>query len=88
MAEKALIDSCGWLQNFSSLGSIEEIQSGLIAFIAQKGLKNGQVLWPMRVALTGEQFSPGVFEVIWVLGKEECLKRLKNGLAGHFGKSV
>jgi glutamyl-tRNA synthetase len=88
MAEKALADSCGWLVDFNSLNSIEEIQSGLLAFIAQKGLKNGQILWPLRVALTGEQFSPGVFEVIWVLGKEESLKRLKKGLAVHFRKSV
>jgi glutamyl/glutaminyl-tRNA synthetase len=34
----------------------------------------------VRVALTCEQFSPGVFEVIWALGKEETLKRLEKAV--------
>lgn len=37
-----------------------------------------ELLWPVRVALTGERQSPDVFEVAFVLGREECLKRLLN----------
>ncbi len=37
----------------------------------------GETLWPMRVALTGREKSPGPFEVAEALGKEESLKRLK-----------
>ena len=40
----------------------------------------GNLLWPLRVSLTGEQKSPSPFEVAWVLGKEESLKRLNNAL--------
>ncbi|HCP08217.1 MAG TPA: glutamate--tRNA ligase [Candidatus Moranbacteria bacterium] len=44
------------------------------------GEKRGDLLWPLRVALTGEQKSPSPFEVAWVLGREECLKRLVSAL--------
>ncbi len=40
----------------------------------------GDFLWPLRVALTGAQKSPSPFEVAWVLGKSESLKRVKNAL--------
>jgi glutamyl-tRNA synthetase len=39
--------------------------------------KLGQLLWPMRMALTGLPFSPGAFEVAVALGKEETVRRLK-----------
>ncbi len=61
--------------------SEEKLKEQLMALVAQLGLKNGQVLWPLRVALTNEQFSPGVFEVMWALGKERTTERLKNALA-------
>ncbi len=44
------------------------------------GEKRGDFLWPLRVALTGAERSPSPFEVAWVLGKTECLKRLENAL--------
>jgi len=40
------------------------------------GEKRGDLLWPLRVALTGTQKSPSPFEVAWVLGKNESLKRI------------
>lgn len=42
-----------------------------------QGVKAGAVFWPLRVALTALPASPGVFEVLHVLGKEESLKRLQ-----------
>ena len=44
------------------------------------GEKRGDFLWPLRVALTGAQKSPSPFEVLFVLGKEETLKRLQGAL--------
>jgi glutamyl-tRNA synthetase len=81
MAKTALTEVKNWLNESDEPKNIEEIQNQLIALIAQKGLKNGQILWPLRVALTGEQFSPGAFEVIWALGKVESLKRLEKAIA-------
>ena len=40
-------------------------------------MKNGQVLWPVRVALTGLQSTPGgAVELAEILGREETLRRL------------
>lgn len=55
----------------------ETIKEELIAFTKWLGLKNGQTLWPIRAILTGAQASPGAFEMLTVLGKEESLVRLK-----------
>ena len=41
-------------------------------------LKLGQLLWPLRVALTGRAYSPGAVEIACVLGKEEVIRRLTN----------
>jgi glutamyl/glutaminyl-tRNA synthetase len=50
----------------------------LVSFIKAKELKNGQVLWPLRAILTWVEASPGAFEMLTILWKEESLLRLKN----------
>lgn len=40
----------------------------------------GELLWPVRVALTGEKQSPDVVDVAWVLGREECERRIRYAL--------
>jgi glutamyl-tRNA synthetase len=47
-------------------------------FVDASGLKLGLVAQPLRVALTGKTTSPGLFDVIEVLGKDECLSRLSD----------
>ncbi len=59
----------------------EKLQAMLGEWTGQNGLANGVVLWPMRVALSGQQNSPGPFEIAEVLGREESLKRLNIALA-------
>ena len=49
-------------------------------WIAEKGYATGSVMWPMRMALSGQENSPGPFEIAEVLGKEETVKRLKSAL--------
>lgn len=49
--------------------------------MAAAGEKRGDLLWPLRVALTGSKQSPSPFEVAWVLGKTETLKRLAIALS-------
>jgi glutamyl-tRNA synthetase len=46
------------------------------AFAEGHNLKLGAVAQPLRVALTGRTTSPGIFEVLSVLGRQECLSRL------------
>lgn len=79
VAKKALEASYKALQKLDNFDKIEEIQNCLIKVIGDLKLKNGQVLWPLRAVLTGEQFSPGVFELIWAFKKEETLNRIEKG---------
>ncbi|NIA02334.1 MAG: glutamate--tRNA ligase [Nitrospirae bacterium] len=58
----------------------ESLKQTLLETVQTLGVKNGQVLWPLRSALTGVQFSPGVFESAWILGKEETLKRIETAI--------
>ena len=46
------------------------------------GVKLGQLAQPLRAALTGATASPGIFEVMAVLGREEVLARLADAVAG------
>jgi glutamyl-tRNA synthetase len=47
---------------------------------AETGLKMLQLAQPVRLALTGKTVSPGLFDIISILGKEEVLKRLNLAL--------
>lgn len=58
----------------------ENLKNILIALVQKLNIKNGQLLWPIRAALTGEGFSPGAFEMLWALGKNESIKRLEFAL--------
>jgi glutamyl-tRNA synthetase len=53
-------------------------EAALRAFAEEKGLKLGAVAQPLRAALTGRTTSPGIFEVLDVLGCQESLARLKD----------
>ena len=54
----------------------ETTEAAMRAFAEGRGLKLGAVAQPLRVALTGRTTSPGIFEVLSVLGRQECLARL------------
>ncbi len=49
--------------------------------IAQHDVKIGKVIKPIRVALTGITFGPGIFDLILLLGKDICLKRVRKLLS-------
>jgi glutamyl-tRNA synthetase len=54
----------------------ETTEAALRAFADGNGLKLGAVAQPLRAALTGRTTSPGIFDVLAVLGRQECLARL------------
>ena len=61
--------------------SDEAVHTAMFDLIAKLGVKNGYLLWPLRIALSGKQFTPGGgVEIAAILGKEESLKRLKKGI--------
>ena len=56
------------------------LEQALIEQIKEKCYNNGEVLWPMRVALSGSEKSPSPFELAEVLGKKEAIYRLKQAV--------
>jgi len=57
------------------------IHDALMSLVQTLGIKNGQLLWPVRTALSGEPTSPGgAMELADILGKEESLNRIKIGI--------
>lgn len=61
--------------------SISGIEKVAMDYVAQKGCKNGQALWPLRTAVSGKQMTPGgAYEIMEILGKEESLKRIRKGI--------
>ncbi len=57
------------------------IHDTLMSLVQELGIKNGQLLWPIRTALSGESTSPGgAMELADILGKEESLSRIKIGI--------
>jgi glutamyl-tRNA synthetase len=51
-------------------------EAAMRAFAEANGLKLGAIAQPLRVALTRKTTSPGIFDVLAVLGRDECLVRL------------
>lgn len=71
------------LPQFETLEDYSEanIEAVIMAYIAEKGIKNGQGLWPVRTAVSGKQSTPGgAYEIMNILGKEESLNRIKKAI--------
>jgi glutamyl-tRNA synthetase len=60
---------------------LESTEAAMRNFAEQRNLKLGAVAQPLRVALTGRTTSPGIFDVLAVLGREESLARLADQAA-------
>ena len=61
--------------------TVATTEASMRAFAEENNLKLGAVAQPLRVALTGRTTSPGIFEVLSVLGRDECLARLADQAA-------
>ena len=57
------------------------LEAALRECAERAGLKLGQLAQPLRAALTGSTASPGLFEVMAVLGRDETLGRIEDVLA-------
>jgi glutamyl-tRNA synthetase len=71
---KALYPSLIEVNNWS----VEATEAAVRAFAEATQLRLGQAAQPLRAALTGRSTSPGLFDVMAVLGKDECLARLRD----------
>lgn len=73
---KLLINKLDALEDFHEA----DLEDAFKEVMALTGLKLGKIAQPVRVALTGKTASPGIFEIIQVLGKERVISRLKNAV--------
>ena len=58
--------------------SIAGIEKLCMDYVAEKEIKNGVCLWPLRTAVSGKQMTPGgAYEIMEILGKDESLRRIR-----------
>jgi glutamyl-tRNA synthetase len=72
-ADLTPLDDAGW--------TAEILEGELRQFVEAQGIKFGAVAQPLRAALTGSLASPGLFEVMDVLGREESLARIDDAVS-------
>ncbi len=69
-----ILEACDDFSNDALYAKLQE-------YVAEKGVKNGYVMWPIRTAVSGKQMTPGgATELMEVLGKEESIVRIKKGI--------
>jgi glutamyl-tRNA synthetase len=61
--------------------TLESLEAATRALASEAGVKAGEVIAPARVALTGRKAAPGIFEVMWLLGRERVGTRLRAAAA-------
>jgi glutamyl-tRNA synthetase len=69
---RELVDRLKPIEPFSH----EEVEKVFTSLVNEKGIKLGKLAQPVRVALTGGTVSPGIFEVIEVMGKDKVIRRI------------
>ena len=58
----------------------ETLEEGLRGLAEALGIGAGKMIHPLRVALTGRMSSPGIFEVLVLLGRDRSLRRIEDGI--------
>ncbi|MEO5346338.1 MAG: glutamate--tRNA ligase [Magnetococcus sp. YQC-9] len=60
--------------------TLPALDTAFQATLTAHGLNMGQLAQPLRVLLTGSAASPGILETLWMLDREKCLSRIREGL--------
>jgi glutamyl/glutaminyl-tRNA synthetase len=85
-AREALAQARAALADVPEPWNEERVQGALDDVAARLGVKRKQVFQPLRVALTGTTVSPGIFETVTLLGRDETLARVDHALNGRKGR--
>lgn len=64
----------------SDFENMEKVEEKVRGYIQKNEFSNGNVLWPLRAALSGMEKSASPFDFLWVLKKEESIKRLDHAI--------
>jgi glutamyl-tRNA synthetase len=73
-----VLAACHGILSEVSEWAAPQLEAAVKAYAEQAGLKLGKIAQPLRAALTGTSTSPGIFDVLDVLGREESLVRIKD----------
>lgn len=79
-----LRDLADLMRKYDGEWTPEALEPYIKGFAESKSMKIGDVAKPARAALTGSNASPGLFEVIWAVGKEETIGRFEDAASGLF----
>ena len=61
--------------------SVETLQTQIKSWIANNEIGFGKVMMPLRLALVGKLKGPEVFDIMYMIGKAESIKRIKKAIA-------
>ena len=81
--ESSLATLISMIEKLKSLESwnYDTIHDLLITTAVNEGVKNGAIMWPVRIAVSGKAMTPGgAVEILDILGKEESLRRIDNAI--------
>jgi hypothetical protein len=67
-------------ENKNTINFLDNIKNIFIEKIKLEWLKNWQVLWPVRIALSKRQFSPWALELIYIYWIEKSIEKIENVL--------
>jgi glutamyl-tRNA synthetase len=60
---------------------VEPLEAMLKAFVEEQGIKIGDIVHAVRVAISGKGVGPGLYDCLAILGREACLRRIDRALA-------
>ncbi|WP_027138082.1 glutamate--tRNA ligase [Gaetbulibacter saemankumensis] len=78
---KAILEQVSTIIESNENFTVEELQNDIKGWITSNNIGFGQVMMPLRLALVGALQGPDVFEIMFMIGKSETLKRINNATA-------
>ena len=84
-AIRMLERSAAFLSEECTATSVADLEHAMKEWIGREGFATGDVLWPLRVALSGKEKSASPFEYIYILGKEESMARIEHAISALKG---
>lgn len=75
-----LLNSVIGMLELLSEWTVESVEAAVREAGAEQGQEGGKVIHPVRMAITGRTFGPGLFELMQVIGKDRCIARLRRAV--------
>lgn len=88
LADSALAVAEAYVAGEEQWGDLEAMEAGLRALAEESGVPAGKVMQAMRVALTGQRVSPGIFETMTAMGPDVVRDRLAAARAWLAGRAA